>query len=901
MDKDISKQKNTVMKSIMGNAKLARTFNDALNSPLGSTKRDNARSTLSIIGKLGGTNGQGGQKYYGMGGPITPTSTPAVSSGYTDFSGGNNNNQDDFSNMFIFPAAPKLKNQNLSLTSTTQNNSNNSLMPWDLNSNTSNPPVIPPTKTASTTPNNNSGNMFSNLGGFMTNNSSYHPVTPAPGVSDPFYLNTIFKGVGDVGYNLATGAKSVGSMLWDSLPGMVGAGPAANVGPVTGGQTTAQGFLADPKTIWANLSSTKPVASEPVVSTGTATSTSSTTGPNKNLFSSLASSTNNVDGVVSGATNIAANSVAKILGITPDTAYAQVPVLKLAEAIATNEGFFNGTSTVAIKNNNPGNLKFAGQAGATQDDKGFAVFATPEAGAQALVNDLTAKYNSGKYKTINDIMSVYSPDSDNPANPDYSSDPTKKKSTSTTPLADKTITDAQAAVNVGMGPGTFALNAVNAKFGGSLPGYIDNIDKQKKEEFGLDKLENDLTTLKNEKGNIIPTLQQYIAGKDQYLKFIDQMLANTNENIANADMSDPDVANAAKQYKDYLLTLQGRQNQRYGTYLNSMIADYNTDVQNAQTNYDNVYKRYQTAMTSEGNIAQAEYQNLYQAMGDLYNTLDQMPTKILNKQLLEAQLSAANIQIAQNLKVASGNTSEWLKEQTQYKDHILDSIKDPVTEKTTNILKPSAELNLEGIYQNVMNNGLSPAGVTDMVAQGATNGINSQSSSQKSIEVAADYRKMINSLAQSNAVGPNGVPLAQYAIDLAPTIAQASSNALYKYVLADAKTIKSAIQDLVTKSGWFGGGKSGLEDKNTWTTKYKNIPTEVLEGIYNATKASMATGDAYAKNPALIFTMPAGDNTGNISNLSDQNLAGVISSMVGSMWASEPTNIIMAMQTQPTQ
>ena len=70
-------------------------------------------------------------------------------------------------------------------------------------------------------------------------------------------------------------------------------------------------------------------------------------------------------------------------------------------------------------NNNPGNLRFIGQAGASQGEGGFAKFESPQAGYQALVNDLTAK-QSGKSRTgltgnstLKELMNVYAPPVEN--------------------------------------------------------------------------------------------------------------------------------------------------------------------------------------------------------------------------------------------------------------------------------------------------------------------------------------------------------------------------------------------------------------------------------------------------------------------------------------------------------
>lgn len=84
------------------------------------------------------------------------------------------------------------------------------------------------------------------------------------------------------------------------------------------------------------------------------------------------------------------------------------------EAVAPNE-----QGTLAQRNNNPGNLRFNNQKGATKGDRGFAKFNSYEEGYQALLNDLKAK-QTGKSRTglkssstLQDLINVYAPKADN--------------------------------------------------------------------------------------------------------------------------------------------------------------------------------------------------------------------------------------------------------------------------------------------------------------------------------------------------------------------------------------------------------------------------------------------------------------------------------------------------------
>jgi hypothetical protein len=77
------------------------------------------------------------------------------------------------------------------------------------------------------------------------------------------------------------------------------------------------------------------------------------------------------------------------------------------------------TARLAYVNNNPGNLRLAGQAGATQGEGGFARFASPDAGYQALVGDIRAKQTGATRtglsggSTLAQLIGVYAPPSEN--------------------------------------------------------------------------------------------------------------------------------------------------------------------------------------------------------------------------------------------------------------------------------------------------------------------------------------------------------------------------------------------------------------------------------------------------------------------------------------------------------
>lgn len=78
----------------------------------------------------------------------------------------------------------------------------------------------------------------------------------------------------------------------------------------------------------------------------------------------------------------------------------------VALAVQQQEGYYPGS--IAYKNNNPGNLMYAGQSGATgKDANGFAVFPDYATGFQALLNQIALDANRGM--TISQFTASYAP------------------------------------------------------------------------------------------------------------------------------------------------------------------------------------------------------------------------------------------------------------------------------------------------------------------------------------------------------------------------------------------------------------------------------------------------------------------------------------------------------------
>jgi hypothetical protein len=82
----------------------------------------------------------------------------------------------------------------------------------------------------------------------------------------------------------------------------------------------------------------------------------------------------------------------------------------LAGLIARMEGYYV-PGTIAQENHNPGNLRYAGQTGAIGQNKGYAVFASDDAGWAALNRQL--ELNASRGDTLEQFINRYAPPSEN--------------------------------------------------------------------------------------------------------------------------------------------------------------------------------------------------------------------------------------------------------------------------------------------------------------------------------------------------------------------------------------------------------------------------------------------------------------------------------------------------------
>ena len=412
--------------------------------------------------------------------------------------------------------------------------------------------------------------------------------------------------------------------------------------------------------------------------------------------------------------------------------------------------------------------------------------------------------------------------------------------TDQTPVAPTGILEqAKAAVSNHIGAGTFAKGMTDEAFGGSLQAKMTKFDEDLRKNLGIDELSASLTNMQAMSNSFVPTMQNYIQGRDKYLSFINKLIDQTNDELMTTDTSNPEVQASRDLYMNYLYTLKGRQNKRYGDVLNNAVNDFNSDVANINNQYKVVSDLYKTKLTQGYAMTQSEYTNTYNAMADLYSNLDGASLKRANLNKINAENQILGIKLGTLNDATSLTSTDYLKETKDYKHFILDS--------KGKLLPLDVIGGLAKLYNTIeTSKGKDPRGITLLLKQGMAKNLEELNAYPDDQVMLYDkYREALTELSKDPQYG-------NFAQEIATVFKGGNESPTSKYIEKNFSALKDAIDNLVS-----GGliGKSYLEkgDKEKWKEENGDIKPEILDKIWDTTVNAVKRSDEFAKNPEIIF------------------------------------------------
>ncbi len=362
-------------------------------------------------------------------------------------------------------------------------------------------------------------------------------------------------------------------------------------------------------------------------------------------------------------------------------------------------------------------------------------------------------------------------------------------------------------------------------------GQIGKLGEELDKKYGVTELLNKAKELQDMSPNAVDTSIDYVKARDQYVSDINKMIDDVNETVANTDTSNPVTDAMYKNYKNYLYTLKGRQNQRYADYVDNNIKNFQSDLDNVKTQYTEAQGLYTSAMDN----IEDRYDETKKVLIDMYKTLEDAPGKMLTR--LNQQLTYNKL-LQENADDAIGRKN-WLPEVNAYKDRIID--------KDGNLL---GEINLPGaLVQLSGDQKYNPIGVFDTFTNGAKNSLSKlQSSSDPSIlKNAYNYStqldeafSLLNPTAQKQ-LAPQIADMKNSLLNtVSGTIDPESGNGtgISGYILSNYKDINNAVKQLSGKNdnfwGTFTAKKKTPASRDQFIKDNPGIDKDILGAIYDS-------------------------------------------------------------------
>ena len=410
----------------------------------------------------------------------------------------------------------------------------------------------------------------------------------------------------------------------------------------------------------------------------------------------------------------------------------------------------------------------------------------------------------------------------------------------------------QDAVAQGVGAQNYAISTAKSEMpGGSLINAYNELEAKKRKEYGLEEKELALSEAKTNAKNLMPALQDYIRGKDEYLKDIDSMINKTELSRKDLDMGNPAVKNSYNNYLAYLYRLKGKQTARYGTYLDSAKADAEYDIAKLESDFTTAQNHYNTDMTKVGGLLQSDYNDRVLELTNLYTSLQDAPTRLINQETLALQHQAnlkamlgagADSTDAANPKLGE-DKAKFIKE-ISYTSGNEDGALDP--SKFTNTGLAGFIYDKQNIEQTdgraaayaimaTMNKGLQLAGADNSA-------------------LLSSYSKMIDDLEKSSTAG------SIFAEGLRANLVAQTKENTYSSLKANISGAKKAIDNLIKKN----------PDVSTWKKDYPILPGMVMDMLYSKIQEAIAADPSIKANPTkLIDILFGGTDDANINAVSN--------------------------------
>ncbi len=734
----------------MRNKKIAQTLKDAIDSPLGSTKRKAARNLIAVMTRVASkydNSGSGGPGYTGQGGP-GGAKYSSTSIGSASMATKAPRKDPDYSNMIIFPAPPAPR-RGKPMTKAMQ----------------------PPGQAGQSAQQQETLQLANQMGGGQMPTtqpsapaqSGFNQYSQMPNSAGESFANVT--GPGSIpAPGSGTGAASVGtlSQLQSSVQSALsGLGSKGQGGP--GDQPFQFGSLAAPSTNFGSLSGI-PSYSTPSLSDfknlfsfpgmGTGTQTTTPAAPAKPATPAPISSVVPPNkSVVGGPAPLAGEPGG------PPAAPATTTAPAVPGPVVPEKPAVPG-STTEMPGSTPSTTGPAPTGPSTGPKTAASIAASLKAGISGNMGATAWAQSAMGNKDL--LKQIFPNDPNLPTSP-------------------------------------------------SLSKALDDLSATLSQKYNIKGLESQLLQMTADGGLIGPMLQTYIQNKDTSLNAIHGQILHAQDQMLHSDTADPFQAAIWSRYGDYLNNVYTAQNASYADFFNKSTTLYSNALSAMNNTFTTALNQFNNELTTKTAGTEADYNRMYQALTDMYTTAQNAPVQEIQLQMLQDQAALAHKQL---LALGSGSTTgqgDWVAEYKKLTDlGILFDNKTKAGDSSNanyGVLLPDVT-SIGGMIQTIVSDNpkIGTDGALWIVGQAFQKSLQKPGSNADSaINEANKFQGMIvQGVSDGYLPASMGLQMTQALI---PSVQKSIANSIANTTGADAVAKQAMTDALVGSGGWLSAKK----------------------------------------------------------------------------------------------
>jgi len=359
-------------------------------------------------------------------------------------------------------------------------------------------------------------------------------------------------------------------------------------------------------------------------------------------------------------------------------------------------GFPSSTDTIPSFGKNLQATDQNSKSDSSGKEYGYSTVNTPTVSADTIGTN-TSNLETTNYNTTEDgIMTDYS----------------LKKIENPTTNEEKLYNLAIDAISRNTGSSMFATGIMgNKDYSSMLPGYEDYFGKNladiKKEnsdllkkEYGLDDLKRSVLDTAKRNSVLKTDATNYIKGKDEYLRTINDKLTAADDKFLSGDVSDPAIQKSYNNYKTYLTILKGRQEQNYQDYLQQTIDTASAELTTLSDTYKSAVDSFNTAIQYENASDEETFNNIKNSLTGMYEALSTAEEVNMTKSMNYLNLAKSNMDMIKYLETNSGSSNYTIEDEIKLVKLAQDLLTSSIKTDSGNVLVPKANINL---YNEISN------------------------------------------------------------------------------------------------------------------------------------------------------------------------------------------------------